>query len=176
MLVDVCCSFLPTTLGGPWTTASPSTPTPPPSTPAPLTTDHVARRPSHGPASMLDLDDDPRSPYADTLGEDDDDDAEHCPRRRRPRPRLSYLGPKMRFHSRAPWEMDGEPLAEEDEDTHHLVAGLPFGRSKHGHGAASPRPSFQAARPSGESSRSTIPPKRSFETINSQISYPLGAL
>lgn len=130
--------------------------------PSPVSAGPPAR--SHGPPSMLDLGDD-RSPDED----EDEEDAQMA--------RLSYMGPKMRFHSRAPWEMDGDALEEEEEgegeDRLHLIAGLPFARPKTG---SSPRPSFQASRASSESSRSHIPPKRSFETINSQISYPLGAL
>jgi hypothetical protein len=77
--------------------------------------------------------------------------------------RLSLLGPKMRFHGRAPWEMDGGALDEEEEDSDRssgrsrdiVKKGLGFRSSSRGTTASS--------RPSGESSRSQTKPKRSFE-------------
>ena len=106
----------------------------------------------------------------DTYEDGDDDSAT----------RLSYFGPKMRFHSRAPWELDDDTLEEDagTEDGHlPFQSILPF----RGNGAkcatsssSSPRPSY-TNRPSGESSRSRVPPsKRSFDTINSQLSYQRG--
>ncbi|KAJ3548323.1 hypothetical protein NMY22_g1307 [Coprinellus aureogranulatus] len=88
--------------------------------------------------------------------------------------RLSYLGPKMRIHTRAPWETEAG-IAEEDEDAldspkHHA---FPFSFGGRGHsstGSSSPRPSLSFGRPSGDSARSHIMPKRSFDTINSQLS------
>lgn len=126
-------------------------------------------------ASMLDLDDDPRMSYAssdvyeETTVDDEDDE---------PMPRMSLLGPKMRFHSRAPWEMEEGLLQEEDESDYG--APVPHGKEssiKKGFvfGAMSPRPS-NASRPSGESSRSQGVLKRSFDTTSSQISNPRGAL
>ncbi|RDB29180.1 hypothetical protein Hypma_015666 [Hypsizygus marmoreus] len=119
--------------------------------------------------SMLDLDEDPRlSMVSDVYEEDqqlvDDDDDE-------PMPRMSLLGPKMRFHSRAPWEMDDETLQEENESDYGTL--LPT--SKKGFGFSSPR-SSDVSRPSGESTRSQAKTKRSFETTISQVSYPRGAL
>lgn len=106
-----------------------------------------------------------------------DDDARSSDDDQRPQteendPRLSYLGPKMRFHSRAPWEMD-EGILEEVEPAespakHHA---FPFSLGAKTHrstGSSSPRPSM--SRPSGESARSHLVPKRSFDTINSQMS------
>ena len=93
--------------------------------------------------------------------------------------RMSYLGPKMRFHSRAPWEEDA--LQEEDED---FLVNLPF-PSKNtikniASGFSSPRPSFASSvnRPSEDSSNSQLSTKRSFETVNSQssLSNPRGGL
>ncbi|KAJ3516461.1 hypothetical protein NLJ89_g1116 [Agrocybe chaxingu] len=143
------------------------------------------RGPDHDQAtSMLDLSDDPRSSIATSAGYDhgtahedaeEDDDSS-------PTTRMSYLGPKMRFHSRAPWEMDGGVLEEDEEteaETRRFPAGFPFSLSsstKNGtSSSSSPRPSY-AGRPSAESARSQVPPKRSFDTITSQISYPRGAL
>ncbi|KAF5384999.1 hypothetical protein D9615_001408 [Tricholomella constricta] len=117
-------------------------------------------------ASMLDLDDDPRMSIASDIYDDQQqsgvDDSDESARR------MSYLGPKMRFHSRAPWEMDEDALEEEDESD-------PRPTSKKGFGFSSPRTS-NASRPSGESTRSQPKSKQSFETTSSHISYPRGAL
>ncbi|KAL1748555.1 hypothetical protein HDZ31DRAFT_60290 [Schizophyllum fasciatum] len=67
-------------------------------------------------ASMLDLDDDPRSSLASSVSYGDDDKTVSEHDSDEPVPRMSYLGPKMRFHSRAPWEMDSETLDEQDEE------------------------------------------------------------
>ncbi|TFK36841.1 hypothetical protein BDQ12DRAFT_227292 [Crucibulum laeve] len=142
-------------------------------------------------ASMLDLDDDPRSSYApselyqdQSRSSDDENDQEDDDSL----PRMSMLGPKMRFHSRAPWEMDDTSLREEEEEeeeaSHSIFSSVIFTRAKEkdsggkssGSGSSgSPRVS-NASRPSGESSRSQLFPKRSFETTSSKISYPRGAL
>jgi len=130
--------------------------------------------------SMLDLDDlDPRSSFApseffniDDTGYKDGDNSSTA--------RMSYLGPKMRFHSRAPWELGDDALeeaAEPEEDHRPFQSVFPFrgnGAKSTASSSSSPRPSYTTSRPSGESSRSQVPPKRSFETINSQISYPRG--
>ena len=140
-------------------------------------------RPSNYTPSILDLDDDARSSIApsertnidDTDYEDGDNNFAD---------RMSYLGPKMRFHSRAPWEL------EDEDDTHDEEAETEGHRSFQsvfpfrGNGAksvtsssSSPRPSYtttRPSRPSGESSHSQVPPRRSFETINSQLSYQPG--
>lgn len=122
--------------------------------------------------STLDLDDDPRSSisisesYEDdthSFEEANDDEAEG-------ESRMSYLGPKMRFHSRAPWELEAEGIPEENEELpqspkHH---GFPFSRSG-GHKAPNSSGS-SSPRPSGDSYRFNLPPKRSFDTINSQLS------
>jgi hypothetical protein len=113
---------------------------------------------------MLDLEEDQRSSIAssDYYGEVQqpvtNDDEE-------PLPRMSLLGPKMRFHSRAPWEMDEDALQEEDEpdyDTFLSPAKRSFG--------------FSSPRPSGESARSQVNSQKSFETTPSQRSYNTGAL
>ncbi|KAF9475622.1 hypothetical protein BDN70DRAFT_935726 [Pholiota conissans] len=132
-------------------------------------------RPHDLPPSVLDLDqdddnddDEPRPPFPYDHPTDDT-----------PAPaRLSYLGPKMRFHSRAPWELDDgdlDELDDPDDSPRHFGGTFPFARRRPS-GSASPRPSFQTTRPSGESSRSQVLPKRSFDTSISQISYPRGAL
>jgi hypothetical protein len=88
-------------------------------------------------------------------------------------------GPKMRFHSRAPWEMEGGSLEEVNESESSgsltLMAKLTGGRSKGGKAdPSSPRASTSAGRPSLESSRSILNSKRSFDT--SSLSHPRGAL
>lgn len=125
---------------------------------------------------MLDLDDDRPSSMAssdyygydirqsirndDGDGDGDDDDE--------PLPRMSLLGPKMRFHSRAPWEMDENTLQEEDEEDFDSF----LSTAKRGFGFSSPRQSTDQ-RPSGESTRSQL---NSFETAPSHRSYNTGAL
>ncbi|KAJ7042377.1 hypothetical protein C8F04DRAFT_993335 [Mycena alexandri] len=111
--------------------------------------------------SMLDLDDDDeRQPS------DDDDDAAETVDADHDDPddsRMSLLGPKMRFHGLAPWEMDADTLEEEDEPEPDprgrdgIRKGLGFRSSSRGTTASS--------RPSGESSRSKdAKPKRSFDS------------
>ena len=114
-------------------------------------------------SSMLDLDDDSRSEkftIDDTGYEDGDDD---------PATRMSYLGPKMRFHSRAPWELEDDTFEEEveTEEGHRLFQPVfPFrgNGSKSTSSSSSPRPSYSTSRPSGES-----------ETVNSQLSHQPGS-
>lgn len=135
-------------------------------------------------ASMLDLDDDPRTSYAPTESYDDDSNESYeGPADGESVPRMSYLGPKMRFHSRAPWEEDD--LLEEDEpdDKGHYPPGFPFSRKATPKsvtsGSSSPRPSFSApsmTRPSVDSSHSRLSEKRSYEAIGSQGSYSRGPL
>ncbi|KAJ6519685.1 hypothetical protein C8R45DRAFT_852801 [Mycena sanguinolenta] len=111
--------------------------------------------------SMLDLDDEPvdddRVPDSEADPDDQDDS------------RLSMLGPKMRFHGKAPWEMDAETLDEEDEEDDRLST---RGRDGFRKGLSSFRSSSRgttaSARPSGESSRSNQPKqKRSFDSTAS---------
>lgn len=120
-------------------------------------------------ASILDLDDSRSSISSSDVYDDDeqrpvdDEDDESLPR-------MSLLGPKMRFHSRAPWELDDEALQEEEEPDYGTL--LPS--SKKGFVFSSPRTS--TSRPSGESTRSQVRSQKSFETTSSQMSYPRGAL
>ena len=89
----------------------------------PIPDSHSARTPRHDQqASMLDLDDDSRASYTssevyespnETYDEEGEDSVV----------RMSYLGPKMRFHSRAPWEEDA--LVEEDEMESDSKHGVP---------------------------------------------------
>ncbi|KAF5374824.1 hypothetical protein D9758_000407 [Tetrapyrgos nigripes] len=131
--------------------------------------------------SMLDMDEDPRASYASTSYDEDDDrntietiqeGVESTTSR------ISYLGPKMRFHSKAPWELQDSPFPEEEEDwessadqrsvmTSALQSigikprRLVFGSSKPGN----------EGRRSGESSRSGGTEKTSFDSV-SQPPYP----
>lgn len=141
--------------------------------------DHLDR-PSNYTPSILDLDDDQNSSLApseeinidDSSCEDEDSDFAD---------RMSYLGPKMRVHSRAPWELEDDDTHEEDPETeegHRSFQSIfPFrgnGARSVASSSSSPRPSYTTGRPSGESSCSQVPPKRSFDTINSQLSYQPG--
>jgi hypothetical protein len=120
----------------------------------------------HDPAvSMLDLDEDRRLSIASSdyygngqqsVSYDDDDE---------PLSRMSLLGPKMRFHSRAPWELEEDTLQEEEDEPDYDSF---LSAAKKGFGFSSPRPS-------GESSRSQVNSQRSFETPPSQKSYNTGA-
>ncbi|KAJ7786164.1 hypothetical protein B0H16DRAFT_20458 [Mycena metata] len=116
--------------------------------------------------SMLDLDDDDD----DLQPSDDDEDAADTVDADHVEPddsRMSLLGPKMRFHGLAPWEMDADTLEEEDEPEPDprgrdgIRKGLGFRSSSRGTTASS--------RPSGESSRSKeAKPKRSFDSSYSR--------
>jgi hypothetical protein len=146
-------------------------------------------------SSVLDLDDDGQSSYdssnPDELDEslegrlddnnDDDGGAET-------QLRMSMLGPKMRFHSRAPWETGEDTLEEEDESDNSanpVRASTPSklskprtpkaGGTKMGFSLTSSKPrSVSAGRPSNESARSAPKSKRSFDTVASSISNPSG--
>ena len=80
----------------------------------------------------------------DELSLTDDDEPEH---------RMSMLGIKMRFHSKAPWESGGEDILEEEEQE-RKSGDRPHSRSKR-------NIKTFAVRPSVESSRSN---KKSLET------------
>ena len=114
--------------------------------------------------STLDLSDDPRASFTtartaygtegvygstEDLSATEDDEPEH---------RISMLGIKMRFHSKAPWEAGGEDVPEGDRERNS--GDRPPSRSKRS------IKSF-AVRPSVESSRSN---KRSLDTSQ----YPVG--
>ena len=139
-----------------------------PSTDSPSNTSMLGHRVNFDPpndpaASMLGFDEDQRSFIAssDYYGEEqqsirvDEDD---------PLPRMS-LGPKMRFHSRAPWEMGEDGLQEEDEQGYDNF----LSPAKRSFGFSSPRPS-------GESARSQVNSRQSVETTPSQRSYNTSAL
>ncbi|KAJ4485983.1 hypothetical protein J3R30DRAFT_1434413 [Lentinula aciculospora] len=136
--------------------------------------------------SMLDMDDEPRSSYSSnefddidggdqsTVEQEDDDELAI--------PRMSLLGPKMRVHSKAPWELEDSPVqqdeeSEDDMDSHSIMSSstrnksgparhFRFGGSKPGNNGRSSR----------DSSRSRRMAKKSFDTTSSQTSYGRSAI
>lgn len=133
--------------------------------------------------SMLEMDDEPRSSCSsndyDDIDEGDQSTAEHAPEEddELAMPRMSLLGPKMRFHSKAPWEMDSAPLQEEDSDgDNHSV--LSSSRGKGGSARHFRFGTSKAGRSSRESSRSRRMAKKSFDndTTSSQTSYGRNAI
>ncbi|KAJ7706321.1 hypothetical protein B0H17DRAFT_1036724 [Mycena rosella] len=114
--------------------------------------------------SMLDLDDDSRDPSDEDLDPDDAEDRDQPEDAR-----MSLLGPKMRFHGKAPWEMDGGVLEEEDEPESDRTSARGRDGIRKGLGfRSSSRGTTASSRPSGESSRSQqAKPKSSFETTSS---------
>lgn len=106
--------------------------------------------------NTLDVSDDPRSSYAtartsyvteDTYGSRDDlsltedDEPEH---------RMSMLGIKMRFHSKAPWEAGGEDIPEEEEYERNS-GDRPPSRSKRSIKGFTVRPSVESSRSNNKS-------------------------
>lgn len=128
--------------------------------------------------SSLDLDDEDVAGISvhtadttdDTENDDEDDDASH---------RISVQGPKIRFHSRAPWETGGEdPIDENDSD--HSAMSTAFGmKVKSKTAKADLMRHFgksSSARPSAESIRSQAQSNGSFEIIAANHSSSRGAL
>ncbi|PBK77421.1 hypothetical protein ARMSODRAFT_1079439 [Armillaria solidipes] len=118
--------------------------------------------------SMLDLDEDPRSSFASSsvYNDEEQNDYDENDEDDEPMPRMSLLGPKMRFHSKAPWELD-EGIVMEDE--------AESVRSRdHPKNSFSPVQSLQTKKTSFESRRSQG--KGSFESVSSQTSYSRGPL
>lgn len=128
-------------------------------------------------ASSLDLDDEDVAAVSintadttdDTENDDEDDDASH---------RISVQGPKIRFHSRAPWETGGDTIDENDSD--HSAMSTPFGKKvKCKTAKADLMRHFgksSSARPSAESTRSQAQSSGSFEIIAGNHSSSRGAL
>ncbi len=116
--------------------------------------------------SMLDLDEDPRSSFASSsvYNDEEQDDYDENDEDDEPMPRMSLLGPKMRFHSKAPWELD-EGIVMEDE--------AESDRSRdHPKNSFSPVEPLKTKKTSFESRRSQG--KGSFESVSSQTSYSRG--
>ncbi|KAI0639718.1 hypothetical protein C8Q77DRAFT_1045433 [Trametes polyzona] len=110
-------------------------------------------------ASSLDLEDDPRS-SADYSSMHNGDDSSPEEDGEEEVPRISMYGPKMRFHSPAPWEEDETDISRDSLDE-------PSKRSKKkgdaGKKGWSLSRSTGESRPSNDSARSSRP-KQSFET------------
>lgn len=127
-------------------------------------------------ASSLDLDEDlagvslnTADTNDDTENDDEDNDSSH---------RISVQGPKIRFHSRAPWETGEDAIDENDSD--HSAMSTAFGRKvKNKTAKADLMRHFgksSSARPSAESTRSQAPSNGSFEIITGNHSSSRGAL
>jgi hypothetical protein len=85
-------------------------------------------------------------------------------------PRMSLLGPKMRFHGRAPWEMEEDALQEEEEEQPQQNYDTLLSVTMRGLGLSSSRRG-SPSRPSTESARSQVNSHRSFETTPIQRSH-----
>lgn len=136
-------------------------------------------------ASSLDLDDDYRSSYASSNTYDEDSESALNAADVGEDPRMSMLGPKMRIHGRAPWEMGDDTLEEGDEsDSSGKSRAFSTKRAQgkgegfiKGFGRSSSNPrSTLASRPSNESNRPRERSKGSFETTASTVSNSQGAL
>ncbi|KAJ3844305.1 hypothetical protein F5878DRAFT_526023 [Lentinula raphanica] len=139
--------------------------------------------------SMLDMDDEPRSSYSSneyddldggdqsTIEQHQEEDEDELAM-----PRMSMLGPKMRFHSKAPWETDDsfaqqEEDSEDDAETHSIMSSS--NRSKGGparHFRFGGSKSGNNGRSSRESSRSRRKMKKSFDTTSSTNSHGRSAV
>ena len=134
-------------------------------------------------ASGLDLDDDYRSSYGPSNSYEDDNEPTLYPADVEEDTRMSMLGPKMRIHGRAPWEMGEETLDEGGEsDSSAKSRAFSTKRAKgksegfmrgFGRGSSNPRPPL-ANRTSDESNRSYSRSKGSFETTASGVSNSQG--
>jgi hypothetical protein len=158
------------------------------------------REPLNDPTvSMLDLDDNdetessfsyvvPDHPYGDEDNSRDEEEFEegHDVEETQAT-RISYLGPKMRFHSRAPWETSQDSLAEEEEPEEDRASFVTSSRGRgkfskgegfmKGLGLAPPSPrSISVGRRSEDSARFQGRPKRSFETPPPHASHPRGRI
>ncbi len=107
--------------------------------------------------SSLDFDDASDASPSTSLRDDQEDSDQLC---------ISSLGPKMRFHSRAPWEMEDTP--HENETTHELTRTFTNKTIAHAaklfnFGPSSPRVS-NFSRPSGESIHPEIVHKSSMDS------------
>ncbi|EMD42010.1 hypothetical protein CERSUDRAFT_102394 [Gelatoporia subvermispora B] len=117
-------------------------------------------------SSSLDLDDDPR---ASEIYESPPEDDELSPAEDEEMPRVSMYGPKMRFHSPAPWET-GEDEADSLSDVE--TSDSKWSRSKPDvskKGWGLPRASSET-RPSTDSTRSYPKPKHSFDNSSTASS------
>ncbi|KAG1825797.1 uncharacterized protein BJ212DRAFT_1316217 [Suillus subaureus] len=129
-------------------------------------------------ASSLDLDDEDVTGVSintadttdDTENDDEDDDASH---------RMSVQGPKIRFHSRAPWET-GEEDTIDGNDSDHSAMSTAFGKKVKSKTVKADLirhfGKSSSARPSAESFRSQVQSNGSFEIVAGNHSSSRGAL
>ncbi|KAG2044984.1 hypothetical protein BDR03DRAFT_937663 [Suillus americanus] len=129
-------------------------------------------------ASSLDLDDEDDTGVsintADTTddmeNDDEDDDDSH---------RMSVQGPKIRFHSRAPWET-GEEDTIDGNDSDHSAMSTAFGKKVKSKTVKADLirhfGKSSSARPSAESFRSQVQSNGSFEIVAGNHSSSRGAL
>ncbi|KAK0208144.1 hypothetical protein DFS33DRAFT_416228 [Desarmillaria ectypa] len=118
--------------------------------------------------SMLDLDEDPRSSFASSsvYNDEDQNHYDEIDEDDEPMPRMSLLGPKMRFHSRAPWESDEKPVME-DETESDISRDQPKNSFTPVQPLNTRKTSFESRRSHG---------KNSLELVSSQTSYSRGSL
>lgn len=123
-------------------------------------------------ASSLDLEDDPRS--SSELNSLRDDDGDSPPETEEAEiPRISMYGPKMRFHSPAPWEEDEDAKSIPEEPVKRSKKKSDTGKKGWGLSRANGE-----SRPSTDSSRSGSKGKQSFDaastfSANGALAYVL---
>ncbi|KAH7870746.1 uncharacterized protein C8R40DRAFT_624262 [Lentinula edodes] len=139
--------------------------------------------------SMLDMDDEPRSSYSSNEYDDMDGGDQSTVEQHQEEedelamPRLSLLGPKMRFHSKAPWELDDSVLQQDEESEDDMYSHSVMSSTTRNKGGAARHFRFGGSklgnnngRSSRESSRSRRVAKKSFDTTSSQTSYGRSAI
>ncbi|KAI0931910.1 hypothetical protein AcW1_000816 [Taiwanofungus camphoratus] len=115
-------------------------------------------------ASSLDLDDDPRSSYEHNNSPEDDqvsvneEDEELL--------RISMYGPKMRFHSRAPWELGEDDVFKQDEKEASSSKRSKGNKGDSGKKVWGRNKGNNEKRPSTDSNRSQGKAKQSFESYS----------
>ncbi|KAK1228614.1 hypothetical protein PQX77_008208 [Marasmius sp. AFHP31] len=129
--------------------------------------------------SMLDMDEDQRSSFHsamyDSVNSSMDNEDDYGGHDEEEDPRMSYLGPKMRYHSKAPWEVDSA-LEEEDEDDettaeNHSILSSSTTRRKPGIARHFPFGGARSERSSEDSGSSRNHVKLSLDSTSSHSSY-----
>ncbi|KAH7912576.1 hypothetical protein BJ138DRAFT_1125102 [Hygrophoropsis aurantiaca] len=131
-------------------------------------------------ASSLDLDDESSTGTSINMHDVDESDTEYGDDAESAH-RISLQGPKIRFHSRAPWETGEGPFEDEDSDNSSKSGALGKKTKAKGSKADSLMKTFGrgtsiVSRRSGESSRSQAASKASFEMSAGNYSSSRGAL
>lgn len=134
-----------------------------------------------GPPDCLECDDETASTIRSLSTEDvqDDSDIDDCTDDASHR--ISLQGPKIRFHSRAPWEIDDviPPGEESDNSSKSATIGTKLkGKASRADNLIRTfaRGSFTASRPSVDSARSQVSATSSFEITAGNYSGSRGAL